>query len=456
MIRLIKILARWSEQRVDFFGAQNQFLGGCMIFNYIVPYFLWYEPGMNSDNALRMRFLGGILCGGIIARDFWMSKLKPYFPLYWHFSLGYCLLFYNFYMFMDSDGSPFWLVQIAIGVSILAILVEWRTFVVLLPTGVGLGVGGYCFLFGLDAVHMDLQTLFLPFYLCLVAMILNRFYRFVAHEEAQKQGYYFCLVANQVASILRAGYFQMTPGLTTLKKHGPDLLRAYKKAREANLISNQIEPHECELIKNLPADFQQEMDQAEEFIRIELGKFQALPPSGQDCELEVFSISDGIEEVLDTYPFVTGQKMLIGWQGGADFDVKASKSLFLHMVFNLIRNSLDQIALHGQGRVSIWIEKKGSQNYLYFKDTAGGAVTQQTPFLFDAFYSKTPGRVGLGLTFCKRVMALFHGKVKCKIVANKQITFRLSFPKVYESEFGEEKALVQENSPNANSSPKAA
>ena len=252
MIRLMIALRSWSQQRVDFFGAQNQFFGGYVIFNYIVPYFLWYEPGINGDNALRMRFLGGILCGGIIVRDYWMSRLKPYFPLYWHFSLSYCLLFYNFYMFMDSDGSPFWLAQIAIGLFVLAILVDWRTFSVLLPIGVVAGVGGYCLIFGMAAVHMDLQTLFLSLYLCLMAVVVNRFYRFVANEEAQKQNRHFLLVANQVASILRVAYFQMKPGLAVLKRHFPDLLQSHKKACGVDLIAGEIDSHESGLIKNLP------------------------------------------------------------------------------------------------------------------------------------------------------------------------------------------------------------
>jgi len=29
-------------------------------------------------------------------------------------------------------------------------------------------------------------------------------------------------------------------------------------------------------------------------------------------------------------------------------------------------------------------------------------------------------------------MSLFHGKVKCKAIAGKQIVFRFAFPKVYE------------------------
>jgi len=420
MMQLVKAIAKWSQQRVDFFGAQNQFFGGYMIVNYILPYFLWYEPGINDDNALRLRFFGGILCGGIIARDYWIAKLKPFFPLYWHFSLMYCLLFNNFYMFMDSDGSPFWLSQIAIGLFILAVLVDSRTIAMLLPLGIIAGVGGYCLVFGLDAIHMDLQTMLLPMYMCFTVVIVNRFYRFVADEESREHNRRYLLVANQIASILRVAYSKAVPGLVSLKKQLPILSKAYKEALGAKLISDPILAHDMEMIKNLPDSFETQVNLAEKLVLLELGKFQQLPRVGQNFALGIFSITDCIEEVLDNYPFAVGQKMLIGWQGGDDFKIKANRELFAHMMFNLMLNSLDQIASNGRGRVSIWIEKKGSKNHLYFMDTAGGASARETPFLFDAFYTKTPGRVGLGLTFCKRVMSLFHGKVKCKAIAGKQ------------------------------------
>ncbi len=441
MIRPIKALTRWSQRRVDFFGAQNQFFGGFIIFNYIVPYFLWYEPGINGDNALRLRFLGGVLCGGIIARDYWFSRLRPYFSLYWHFSLAYCLLFYNFYMFMDSDGSPFWLAQISLGLFVLAVLVDWYAFAVLLTFGVSVGIGAYCLIFGLNAIHMGLQTLFLPIYLCLMALVMSRFYQFVAKEEAHKQTQYFLAVANQIASILRVSYYQMMPGLFSLKKHFPILLHAYERAEKANLLSVKLDAHEFDVIRDLPDDFARAMDKAEEAVRMEVGKFQKLPSLGQRCELKVFSISAAVEEVLDMHQFADGLKSLVNWQGGTDFDIKANKDLFVHMLLNLISNSFDQITLHGRGHISVWLEKKGSKNCLYFKDTAGGVSAEEAPFLFDAFYSNTPGRVGFGLTFCKRVMTLFHGKLACKAITDKQITFRLSFPKVYDSGTREEKMV---------------
>ena len=107
-------------------------------FNYMVPYFMYTNQG--GMTMFMLKFLGALLCVGLLLQPYWPNKLKRYFDSYWHFCLLYCLPFTTTVLYLLNGGGLEWTVNIALSIMLLLNLVDWKRFMVLLLTGIVLGV----------------------------------------------------------------------------------------------------------------------------------------------------------------------------------------------------------------------------------------------------------------------------------------------------------------------------
>jgi two-component system CAI-1 autoinducer sensor kinase/phosphatase CqsS len=121
------------------------------------------------------------------------------------------------------------------------------------------------------------------------------------------------------------------------------------------------------------------------------------------------------------------------WNNGADFKFLGIELLMVHVLFNLIKNSLYYIAKAGKGRIFISVDKSPSGNLLIFRDTGSGVPPEILPNIFTQFYSWSPDNdnrvgAGIGLAFCRSVMTSFNGSIHCKSQLGEYTEFTLTFP----------------------------
>ncbi|MCP3660147.1 MAG: hypothetical protein GY830_07515 [Bacteroidetes bacterium] len=127
-------------------GCQNVLFGIYCCINFIFPYFIWNHKDINKLNIMTgLRLIGALMAGLFIVKDQWKNFLKPYFPIFWYFSLTFCLPFITTIMYLLSDGSITWLVNISISIFFLAILTSTELFLILVPLGVGLAIFFYSY-----------------------------------------------------------------------------------------------------------------------------------------------------------------------------------------------------------------------------------------------------------------------------------------------------------------------
>ncbi|HBC71240.1 MAG TPA: ATP-binding protein [Coxiellaceae bacterium] len=98
------------------------------------------------------------------------------------------------------------------------------------------------------------------------------------------------------------------------------------------------------------------------------------------------------------------------------------------MLFNLLKNALYYIARARKGQIYIHLENRENENRLYFKDTGKGIAKEMLSHIFNRFYSKTDGGVGIGLSFCKMAMEWMGGSITCQSVEGEYTEFVLHFP----------------------------
>ncbi|MDA9817657.1 response regulator [Flavobacteriaceae bacterium] len=116
-----------------------------------------------------------------------------------------------------------------------------------------------------------------------------------------------------------------------------------------------------------------------------------------------------------------------------DFIFNGSKTLFIYIIFNLIKNSLYYIKTYPKIMVTIYTEKSDREgfNKLVIRDTGPGISKKLIAELFGEFVtSGKKGGTGLGLVFCRRAIKSFDGDIICESELGKWTKFILYFPKL--------------------------
>jgi signal transduction histidine kinase len=162
---------------------------------------------------------------------------------------------------------------------------------------------------------------------------------------------------------------------------------------------------------------------------IELSTAQKIHPSELTHEdLTMCSSRRVIENTLEAY--LIPKHIVIHQQIGYDFFFKGNSILMMKILFNLIKNAIDQIDLNDKGDITITTEDGGESNLIKIKDSAGGAPPDVVANLFTGYFTTKENGTGIGLAYCKKTMNIFGGSISCQSVFGESMEFILSFPKV--------------------------
>jgi Na+/proline symporter len=167
-------IVQYSRRQVDKYGAPYILFGAFCCINFTLPYFMWEHASRDSyDLMLYLRVWGGLACGLLIVRDKWPNSLLPYLPTFWHLTLLYCLPFTSTVMFLLTQGSAEWLINVAITIMFLIVLVDWLSFVILSVLGVALGCLFYQLVIGPINLRLDFSTGYLLVYQAIFATLIG-------------------------------------------------------------------------------------------------------------------------------------------------------------------------------------------------------------------------------------------------------------------------------------------
>jgi two-component system, OmpR family, sensor histidine kinase BaeS len=96
------------------------------------------------------------------------------------------------------------------------------------------------------------------------------------------------------------------------------------------------------------------------------------------------------------------------------------------IVINLLTNSLK--ATEKGGRVGIRGGIKAGEGYIEVTDTGIGVKEEEMSFLFERFYKKTAGGLGIGLAIARELAEAHGGRLEVRSEYGKGATFTLSIP----------------------------
>lgn len=135
-----------------------------------------------------------------------------------------------------------------------------------------------------------------------------------------------------------------------------------------------------------------------------------------------------IDNTLKAYPFSDSERNKIKQNITYDFHFMGNSILLMKVLFNLIKNAFEQIALNSKGEIIISTEKGDDYNLIRIKDTAGGARPEIVSNFFNGYFTTKKNGTGIGLAFCKKTMISFGGDIVCNSVYGESMEFILKFP----------------------------
>jgi len=319
--------------------------------------------------------------------------------------MPYCLPFMSTFMVLDNQANLEWLLYMALSFLLLAMLVDWVSFLILLPAGVIAGALTYHIGFGSlqDALSDGRSSVFIA-YICLFSLLIGLIFSRRKDVDDQDKRAQLKVMAGAIAHELR------TP-LATLN------LAARRLGKDGT----------AEEVQQTSLRMQKVVSKTSTFIDIMLMKLKEV---SKQQSLRPFSISQLTQEALDFYPMSEEDRSLVSWKGGEDFIFMGDESLYQHIIFNLLKNGLYYVKAANKGKIEVWHRREGNVNRLYFKDTGQGMNEETLQQVFNQFYTRTRHGTGIGLSFCQEVMRSFHGTIHCESVEGEYTTFILSFPVV--------------------------
>lgn len=417
---------RILDQRISDTGAPIVTFGVFGAINFPLFYLIWFLYGEGEFTNLSLRLIAFLLCIPLILKNYWPKKLVQYLPLYWYLTVFYTLPFFGTYMFLTHHGSTIWLTNGMVGLFWLILVVDWLSFTILLPLGVIVGI--LAFLLTGHSIYFVSPNMTGTLVNYLWAIVIAAAFSHNREKLQKAKLHGMEILSASIAHELRTPIRAISSGASSIKKYLRSLVETYKIAEKNNLDIPYIDPIHYKSLMPSFEKIEKEANSAFTFIDMLLIKVKQ--PNIVFDQLETYSIANCVEEALNRYPFAPGEQEIVHWQRNDNFKFKGNPLLIIHVLFNLMKNSLYYLKSADKGEITIWVSKTPRYNILHFKDTGQGIAPKLLPNIFDQFVTETHHGTGTGLAFCKYVMKNLQGDITCDSIPKEYTEFRLFFPKI--------------------------
>lgn len=414
------------EKKVEECGAQYWAFGLFGILNYPLFYLVWKYYDHTGYENLSLRFMATVLSALLLLKTYWPKILRPWLPVYWYFTLLFCLPFFFFFMLFMNGGNSIWMMSANTILFWLGFLVEPLSYLLIL--GFGISSAYLAFLLTQPDFVFDIGRWWGVVLEFVASFIVASFFSRKKYQFDEKKLQAMQTLSGALAHEIRTPLAGIIANIQGVTNYWPTLMSAYQIAKTVHSDIEAIRPSQLHLLDKTFDRIQGEINVMQTTINmllmnVTLGKIKTE-------ETRLYSIKQCIEQALQRYPFAENQKQLIHWEKSDDFFVKGNDLLLIHVLFNLLKNAFYHIKAANKGHIRLWLNTTPDYNQLHFRDTAKGIAASLLPHIFECFFSKTSHGSGIGLTFCKAAMEAFGGKIECESIESEYAEFILKFPKI--------------------------
>ena len=368
-------------------------------------------------------------------------KLVKFFPAYFFFSSFFGIPFFFTYMMFINNFSGVWMMSYLAAIYLTVLLFyNWWIIVFMFTLAIIINFLLYQFLW-IEQISFDrFDEQYIPVYLfaIITSGIVSHRMEIKRQIQLKNMKSFGGGVAHEMRNPLNA--------INLLTAKIKTLILADDSSVKKQLEFNEIE----EINKNLTIILGC-TTRASEVIDIILAN---LKENGKKEKLEFLSTSDLLNSAIQEYGFDhENQREKIILNTKENFIIKANKTAFTYVIFNLLKNALYYLNSHPNQYVKIYFKKglrESDFNQVIVENNGPGIPIDKIKNLFEPFYTsgKKEG-TGLGLDFCKKTMESFGGKIECESEIGKFTKFILNFPKISDVEI--KKLLPNNNKTNFDS-----
>ncbi|MDX1490881.1 MAG: ATP-binding protein [Pseudohongiellaceae bacterium] len=255
----------------------------------------------------------------------------------------------------------------------------------------------------------------------------------IRRQQSRKDADYaekMSLLANLSANIaheMRTPLSGVRASIAGVESYLPDLINAYQavSAERPNEF-RPIRADHIEMLKFTPKRIKNMVDQANTVIDLLLVNLRDRKLDAASFTL--CSMTECVQEALDTYPFKRSEREKLKIDLGQDFSFLGIKSLMVYVIFNLLKNALYSIEAACKGEISIVLERGEPFDKLIFTDTGLGIDSESLPRIFEGFFTTKSDGTGAGLAFCRRTLESFGGRITAEAKQGEYTRFILELP----------------------------
>jgi signal transduction histidine kinase len=433
---LAQHLSRFASQMVRSIGLSVQYsgpkfiaVGSLAVIGFPLYYVIWHHLFPQPYENLPLRLVGSLLFIPLLVAPWWPQKLRRCLPIYWYIAILYALPFFFTFMYLNNGGSHVWSMSVLIAIFLMILLVDWLNLIVMCALGILFAWVAY--VYTADVVRPPAMYLS-DVAIYLFAILAGSAFNLSAERVKQERLSAMLTAASNIAHELRTPLLGVKSAATGLRRYLPALLEGYRLARERGLAVPDIRAAHYESMQESLTRIEQETDHSNTIIDILLINSRQPRPTAES--FSSVSMARCVEACLERYPFSSQkERERVVWEKTADFRFTGSEVLMVHVFFNLMKNAQHSVAKAGSGEIRIWLTPGETHNTVHFRDTGLGIPAQVLPRIFERFYSWSTNSeaehgTGVGLAFCKTVVASFGGRITCHSVSGAFAEFVMTFP----------------------------
>jgi len=363
----------WAEEKVDIYESRGVLLFLFCIGTFLTSQFgsLPLEPTYLKSMTVLM-LLVFTLCTFNLFPEYWLQKLRGYYPLYWLVSLLVCIPFASLlrWLYHPTSLNALYLILVPIVIHGFA----GRKLGILLSL-LGYSVSWLFYQLTVDAslaLAYDQTTIACLVFTTLLTWILLGHHMQRTLKQSRRPKLWASSWGHDFAHLFMEMQMEMVTEYNPLPKEEKERLNETEKRLQ--VIGKHI---------------QNAVKQSEGFRQL------IVQDSIRDSEIETLPMNQVVNKVLDT--FHTDFKELVHVTGKAPIKVRVFMPIFTSVLTNLVRNAWKA----GAKKVDLYWDDQSP--ILYIKDNGPGIAEDKIATLFEP-QSSRDGK-GLGLPFVKEALA---------------------------------------------------
>jgi len=383
-------------------------------FAFPLFYVLRFTKAAPVYDDLALRLTAAFLCVLLLLRKHWPARMQPWFYDYSYAVLIFTLPFMFVFTSLQNGGGT-----VAVGNTLMAVffvifMTDWRNMLVMLTIGFSAAAGLYVLTNPDPSWPADYVA---RFPILLLVMVGGSFFKLaVESATARKVRQAYAAIAGSIAHEMRNPFAHIGNSIEKLQKDLPPPGFSAQPLGERQMDS---------LYRHI-GEAEQAVTRGLQVISMTLDQVNDRP--FDKTSFSLLEAADTATKALREYGFESHDaRDRVGIEVEDNFDYFGDETACLFVLFNLIKNALFYAPAHPDMRVTLHVGK----HTIRVRDTGPGIPPAQLESLFEPFRSagKSEGS-GLGLAYCRRVMAAFGGSISCESRQGEYTEFILRFPPI--------------------------